>query len=153
MEISIYRSDRAVHVFSAMFLPALLHPGAPLCTVENPVSAGSLASCTQSLDVFAFAREMLATYFVHKSCKERTCPVPFVRTAGSLSETLRLSSKSWNPELLYISRGQFILSNAYLQFNYTVVQVMLLLKPKRRERSTPLQLFIFLFYHLLHIMA
>lgn len=101
----------------------------------------------------AFALEMLAKYFIHKSCKERTCLVPLVCTAGSLSETLRLSSKSWNPELLYISRGQFIISNTYLQFNYTTIQVIPLLKPKRREKSTPLQLFIFLFYFLLYIMA
>lgn len=75
-----------------MFLPAMLRPRAPLFTVENLVSAGSLASRTQSVDVFAFALEMLAKYLVHKSCKERTRLVPLVGTAGSLSETLRLSS-------------------------------------------------------------
>lgn len=113
-----------------MFLPALLHPRVPLFTVENLVSAGSLASRTQSVDVFAFSLEMLAKSFVHKSCKERTCLVPFIITAGSLSGTLRLSSKSWNPELLYISRGQFIFSNTYLQFNYTTIQGMPLLNQK-----------------------
>lgn len=95
-----------------MFLPAMLRPRVPLLTVENLVSAGSLASRARSLvGVFAFALEMLAKCFVHKSCKERTCLVPFVSTAGSLSETLRLNSESWNPELLYISRGQFIFSH------------------------------------------
>lgn len=120
---------------------------------ENLVSARSLARCTQSVDIFALALKMLAKYFVHKSCKERTCLVPLVCIAGSLSETLRLSSKSWNPELLYISRGQFIFSDNYLQPNYTAIQVIPILKPKRREKSTPLQLFIFLLYLLLYIMA
>lgn len=78
---------------------------------------------------------MLAKYFARKSCKERTCLVPLVSRKGSLSETLRLSSKSWNPELLYISRGQFIFSNTCLQFNHTTIQVIPLLKPKRRKEK------------------
>lgn len=119
-----------MHTASAMFLPAMLRPRAPLLTVENLVSAGSLASRAQSVGVFAFALEMLAKRFVHKSCKERTCLVPLVSTAGSLSETLRLNSESWNPELLYISRGQFIFSHTYLQFNYTTIQGMPLLNQK-----------------------
>lgn len=72
-----------------MFLPALLHPRVPFLTVGNLVSAGSLARSTQSVDIFAFALEMLAKYFVHKSCKERTCHVPLVSTVGGLSETIR----------------------------------------------------------------
>lgn len=68
---------------------SVAHPGAPFLIAENLASAGSLAPSTQSADSFAFALEMLAKYFVHKSCKDRTCRVPLVSTAGSLSETLR----------------------------------------------------------------
>lgn len=130
------RSGRAVYVFSAKFLPALLHPRLPFLTVENRFHRESSSQHAVCRHLFAFALEMLAKYFVHKSCKERPCHVPLVSTAGSLSETLRLSSKSWNPELLYISRGQFIFSNTYLQFSYTMIQAIPLLKPKRRETST-----------------
>ena len=151
--ILISRSDGAVHVLSVTFLPALLHPRVPFLAVENLVSAGSLARCTQSVEVFAFALEVLAKYFVHKSCREKRRLVLLGSTAGSLSETLRLSSKSWNPERLCISRGQFIFSIAYLQFNYIPIQAVPLLKPKKREKSTLLQLFIFLFYLLLYIRA
>lgn len=151
--ILIYRSDRAVCVSSAMFLPALLHPRVPFLTVENLVSAGSLACCTHSVDILPLPLKCLQNTSFTKAARRERCLVPLVCTAGSLSETLRLNSKSWNPELLYISRGQFIISNTYLQFNYTTIQVIPLLKPKRREKSTPLQLFIFLFYFLLYIMA
>lgn len=149
----IYRSDTAVYVLSAMFLPALLHPRVPFSDGREPCFCRKPSSLHAICRHLAFALEMLAKYFVHKSCKERMCLVPFVCTAGSLSETLRLSSKSWNPELLCISRGQFIFSNTYLQFNYAMIQIIPLFKPGRRENSTPLQLFIFLFYLLLCIMA
>lgn len=128
-----------------MFLPAMLHPRVPLFTVENLVSAGSLASRTQSVDVFAFALEMLAKSFVHTTCKERTCLVPFVSTAGSLSETLRLSSKSWNPELLCISEGAVYLFQYLFAIQLHHDSRNAPPKPKRRERSTASQLFIFLF--------
>lgn len=90
--ILIYRSDGAVYVLSVTFLPALLHPRVPFQAVENLVPAGSLARCTQSVEIFAFALEVLAKYFVHESCRERTRLVPLGSTAGSLNETLRLSS-------------------------------------------------------------
>lgn len=68
----------------------------------------------QSVEIFAFSLEMLAKSFVYKSCRERTCLVRLVSTAGSLSETLRLSSKSWSPELLCMLRGQFLSFFQYL---------------------------------------
>lgn len=68
-----------------MFLPAMLHPRVPLFTVENLVSAGSLASRTQSVDVFAFALEMLAKSFVHKSCRrERALCLSLAQPAASV---------------------------------------------------------------------
>lgn len=59
---------------SVMFSPALLRSRVPFVTVENLVSAGSLSCNTQSVGIYALVLQMLAKCFVHKSCKERTCP-------------------------------------------------------------------------------
>lgn len=66
---------------------------------------------------------MLAKSFVHQKLQGENVPCAFRynSTAGSLSEkTLRVSSKSWNPELLTVY-GQFVFSNTYWQFNDTTI--------------------------------
>lgn len=67
----------------SVVLPALLQPRVPFLSARNLLSAGSLARCTQSVDIFAFALEMLAQYFVHENGKERTCLVPLASTAAA----------------------------------------------------------------------
>ena len=50
--------------------------------VENLVSAGSLASCMQSVDVFAFALEMLAKHFTKDARRERALCLVAQRAAS-----------------------------------------------------------------------
>lgn len=112
-------------VFSASLHPqVLLSDCRESCFWRQP-------SSQQSVDIFAFAVQMVTTQAFHRSCMERTHP----GCAGA-AELLGCPASPGNQSSCLFRKGLYLRTN--LQFNCTPFPVIPLLKSKRRGNSSSL---------------
>lgn len=118
------QTEQQLSVILVTFFSASLHPQVLLsdcresCFWRQP-------SSQQSVDIFAFAVQMVTTQAFHRSCMERTYP-----GRAEAAELLGCPASPGNQSSCLFRKGLYLRTN--LQFNCTPFRVIPLLKSKRR---------------------